>query len=205
MTLLEILVRELPKRGGWPGDAVAISVSSAMAVYAHERMPTRIISGVWTDENEDTFGKYGRIFFLDESQDYREKPVTREQYEAVLSADKAEWDGNGTPPAGSCFEYQSSQGHWERAKMIFCGKEFAIIDLEGFGESWLRLTGTIFRVARSEEDKRRDEAVEEFVRSIIECVDLHSMHKRQDVIVREKVYSLLPSLPGVTVNDLAAR
>lgn len=91
MSLLEILVRELPKLGGWPGDAVAISVSSNMAVCAHERMPNRIISGVWTDENEDTFGKYGRVFLLDESPDHREKPVTREQYEAAMTAKNDGW------------------------------------------------------------------------------------------------------------------
>lgn len=103
MTLLEILVRELPKRGGWPGEAVAISVGSNKAVYAHERMPNRIISGVWTDENEDTFGKYGRIFFLDESPDYREKPVTREQYEAALAAKNDGWIdwGGGECPVGA--------------------------------------------------------------------------------------------------------
>ncbi|EPK7525631.1 hypothetical protein P7S38_002492 [Klebsiella variicola] len=104
MTLLEILVSELPRRGGWPGEAVAISAGSNNAVYAHERIPNRIISGVWTDENEDTFGKYGRIFFLDESPDYREKPVTREQYEAVLAAKNEgwiDWGGGECPVSAS--------------------------------------------------------------------------------------------------------
>lgn len=104
MKLIDILVEELPKRGGWPGDSVAISVSSNGAVYAHERIPNRIISGVWTDENEDTFGKYGRVFLLDESPDYREKPVTREQYEAALAAKNEgwiEWGGGECPVSAS--------------------------------------------------------------------------------------------------------
>ncbi|HBM3111136.1 TPA: hypothetical protein ACOVJJ_001267 [Klebsiella oxytoca] len=184
MTLLEILVRELPKRGGWPAQFKVAHTDGGRLKIVFESSAFMPWGAPWS-----------------ENMDIEPGIVTREQYAEALGPNKSEWDGNGTPPAGSCFEYQSTQGHWERAKMIFCGKEFAIIDLEGFGESWLSLTGTIFRAARSEEDKRRDEAVQEFVRSIIECVDLHSMHKRQDVIVREKVYSLLPSLPGVTVND----
>lgn len=116
MTLLEILVRELPRRGGWPGDAVAISVSSNMAVYAHERMPNRIISGVWTDDNEDTFGKYGRVFLLDESPDYREKPVTREQYEAALAAKNDGWIdwGGGECPVGASEMVDVIFGHGGR-------------------------------------------------------------------------------------------
>lgn len=58
-----------------------------------------------------------------------------------------------------------------------------------------------FRPIRSEAERKRDEAVKEFVRQLIECVDLHAMDERQEAIVREKLYSMLPTLPGVTVND----
>lgn len=83
--------------------------------------------------------------------------------------------------------------------MKCCGERFAIVDIEG-SESWLTLDAPM-RPIRSEAERKRDEAVKEFVRQLIECVDLHAMDNRQEEIVREKLYSMLTTLPGVTVNE----
>lgn len=68
------------------------------------------------------------------------------------------WDGEGSPPVGCEFEYQSSSG-WVTANMKFCGRSFAIVEVGGL-ETWLSLSANI-RPIRSEADKKRDEFVDQ--------------------------------------------
>lgn len=120
---------------------------------------------------------------------------------------KPEWDGEGLPPVGCECEYETKFDGWQPVRI-------ELIKSEGIAFTWLansqayngldcvgvQKSGS-FRPTRPEAERKRDEAVKEFVRQIIECVDLHAMDKRNIDIVRERLYSMLPTLPGVTVID----
>ncbi|EOK5313058.1 hypothetical protein ACM6PP_004151 [Cronobacter sakazakii] len=145
MKLIDLLVQELPKRGGWPECCHALVQGIDGAVYrAGGGMP------LWK-------------FYLAEDWDLEE--VTREQYEAALAAaQKPVWDGEGLPPVGCECEaiYGSDKDVWFKVKIIAHDsgrvvgrwlegdKEEELLDYS-FPES--------FRPIRSEADKRRDEAI----------------------------------------------
>lgn len=105
-TLLQILVEELPKRGGWPADASRIVQDSdgqakAVAVGANVEYPN--IVGVW----HRTSGNAGVIDYLHLAADWQTAIITREQYEAALSASKEPLTGTGVDgwidwPGGEC-------------------------------------------------------------------------------------------------------
>jgi hypothetical protein len=123
---------------------------------------------------------------------------------AIDAASKPEWDGEGLPPVGCECMVRGEIGDdgWYECKVI------AHTFFDGYNCAVFQTESTVscssegnFRPIRSEADKERDEAVKEFVRQLIECVDLHVMDKGSIDIVREKLYSMLPTLPGVTVID----
>ena len=102
MTLLELLLQELPKRGGWPGSydyMVQDSRGSASAgkIYAYVNKPKR---GVYYWINEDDESGYGNFVMKSEiiAEDSITAIVTREQYEVVS------WV-NGLPPVGADVEF----------------------------------------------------------------------------------------------------
>ncbi|HID3221770.1 TPA: hypothetical protein ACXGFD_002846 [Enterobacter cloacae] len=133
--------------------------------------------------------------------------VSREQYEAELAASKTEWDGEGLPPVG-CRVEANYGGEWVEATVAYTDRpeshgdavawnEVLVFDCKTTRPFW----ADEFRHIRSEAERKRDEAVKEFVRQLIECVDHHAMDKNQDAIVREKLYVMLQTLPGITVID----
>lgn len=86
--------------------------------------------------------------------------VTREQYEAALSASKPEWNGEGLPPVGAEFEHSFhadgfSTWHWRKCTAV--GKHGVLCVDEKDTELYLNDTNNKFRPIRSEADKRRDE------------------------------------------------
>lgn len=202
MKLIDILVRELPERGGWPETASTATQDSDGEICfssggKHEYCITSWKGGKWTGDG----------FMAEHAIDYEISIITREQYEAALAASKPEWDGEGLPPVGCECEYETKFDGWQPVRI-------ELIKSEGIAFTWLansqayngldcvgvQKSGS-FRPKRTEAERNRDEAVKEFVRQIIECLDLHAMDKRRDAIVRGKLYSMLPTLPGVTVND----
>ncbi|WP_076734918.1 hypothetical protein [Cronobacter sakazakii] len=110
MKLIDLLVQELPKRGGWPLDKkhhAFISQDSNGEVWAFPSKPNlNIIKGKWNISNGD--GSYvGLITTI--ADDFTTSTVTREQYEAALAAaQQPVWNGEGLPPVGTICEYQTS-------------------------------------------------------------------------------------------------
>ncbi|EPN9607749.1 hypothetical protein ACT5AF_004076 [Cronobacter malonaticus] len=146
MKLIDLLVQELPKRGGWPECCHALVQGIDGAVYlAGGGMP------LWK-------------FYLAEDWDLEE--VTREQYEAALAAaQKPVWNGEGLPPVGCRIEAFSG-GEWVEAIVTYneppechgdaaAWKEVLAFDCKTTRPFWT----DEFRPIRSEADKRRDEAI----------------------------------------------
>ncbi|EPS0644764.1 hypothetical protein ACVBEK_003560 [Cronobacter malonaticus] len=100
MKLIDLLVQELPKRGGWPDGAVTAwqSTHDGEVYFLKE-------NGEYAEENNG-----GRKWYFEITRDRGEEyTVTREQYEAALAAaQQPVWDGEGLPPVGTICEYQTS-------------------------------------------------------------------------------------------------
>lgn len=107
MKLIDLLVQELPKRGGWPDFAeVAVQDSDSQICFSSH-------SGVYTNKEKTDWygGDWGsgdwRNPFIDILADDRhECIVTRKQYKAALAeSQKPAWNGEGLPPVGAKVEF----------------------------------------------------------------------------------------------------
>lgn len=90
MKLIDLLVQELPKRGGWPEGVYVIEQDSEGDLFEME-------------------SEYKSDFRLRMVDDWLTEEVTREQYEAALAAaQQPVWNGEGLPPVGTICEYRTS-------------------------------------------------------------------------------------------------
>lgn len=123
MKLIDLLVQELPKRGGWPeGAEIAVQdadsqicFSSHSDVYA-DKGQTSWFGGDWGD------GDWNNPFIDTIADDRHKCIVSRKQYESALAASqKPAWNGEGLPPVGCECEYRFpnvnyrsdfSRGNW---------------------------------------------------------------------------------------------
>lgn len=145
MKLIDILVEELPKRGGWPQGSSRCMQTDGLYV---------------------TFPDIGdHCDFVAKCMAEGVRIATREQYEAALAASKPEWDGNGLPPVGCECEYETN-GYGIKKVRVEC------ITTDGIAFTWLgedpKFRGLDcintsqshrFRPIRSEADKKRSECV----------------------------------------------
>ncbi|MDQ9205568.1 hypothetical protein QBS70_13980 [Cronobacter sakazakii] len=122
MKLIDLLVQELPKRGGWPDGAVECER------YLHEaQIDFYDKDGNW---GADCGKVYGHDFAAacvkprEKGNGARIERVTREQYEAALAAaQQPVWDGEGLPPVGA--EVEVRYRHATNAEWVFfslCGR-----------------------------------------------------------------------------------
>lgn len=146
MKLIDILVQELPKRGGWPHGSTRCMQTDGLYV---------------------TFPDIGdHCDFVAKCMAEGSRIATREQYEAALAACKPEWNGEGVPPVGTECEYSLNAGRtWFKCKIDYVLGTQGLIMLAdvyeggqfvGFAEYDGKLK---FRPIRSEADKRRDEII----------------------------------------------
>ena len=160
-TLIEFLVNELPKRGGWPKGAVE--------AYRHvsDDFPS-----FYDEDGGSVSREYGRSLNLcsvdlNLDDDELGETVTREQYEAALAASKPEWDGEGLPPVGTRCEFISNDSSWGEVDVI--GIDGDKVVFKPSGETYYGIAPSqrqIFRPIRSEVDKKRDEAMRQLSHSL---------------------------------------
>ncbi|EOG5390755.1 hypothetical protein ACLE0F_002256 [Cronobacter sakazakii] len=145
MKLIDLLVQELPKRGGWPEGINVIE----------QNFHGKLFNG----------SKPYRPFLFDDEKfeivdEWREARVTREQYEAALAAaQQPVWDGEGLPPVGCECEFFDCE-KWFKVTMMYGGSQLVVLyDHDNQIErsfSTSRIDGK-FRPICSEADKKRDE------------------------------------------------
>ncbi|NWC63691.1 hypothetical protein [Cedecea sp. P7760] len=145
MTLLEILVKELPKRGGWPSENIHALVQGRTGNIYRAGGGSSLLGFALAD-------------------DWELAEVTREQYEAALVASKKpEWDGDYPIPAGTevevHFEGDDSRV-WTRFRVEYMAGEIVVLhdyridNVDAYKHKTLS-----FRPIRSEADRKRDLAV----------------------------------------------
>ncbi len=159
MKLIDLLVQELPKRGGWPDFAeVAVQYSDSQICFSSHR-------GVYTNKEKTDWyggdwgcGDWENPFVGILADDRHECVVTRNQYESAIAAPKkSAWNGEGLPPVGCECEYQYKVHGSE-----WCPLECVAVDGKAvFGWSnntpvALQSTTHNFRPLRTEEQRKRD-------------------------------------------------
>jgi hypothetical protein len=154
--LIDILVQELPKLGGWPDGIDDIEMLSDGTIYFNGD-----IAPVYYKLTQCSDG-WSR---LKSAKDYS-NAVTREQYETALAASNPEWNGEGLPPVGTECEYSLNAGRtWFKCKIDYVLGTQGLIMLAdvyeggqfvGFAEYDGKLK---FRPIRSEADKKKEAAI----------------------------------------------
>lgn len=155
MKLIDLLVQELPKRGGWPEGAENIEQNVQGRLF-NASMP-------------------GKPYLFDGAsfeivENWRYDFVTLEQYEAALAASqKVEWDGNGLPPVGcECEWLDKNTQKWFPVLIKYQSSWVIVIqEIKDGEEDPVELSIDVltdkehckFRPIRSEADKKRDEAI----------------------------------------------
>lgn len=161
MKLIDLLVQELPKRGGWPdgvtrivqdfdGEVKGLIRGASVDMYE---------GGIWRRSHGTAGNNYG---VLPVAIDRATSIVTREQYEAALAAaQQPVWDGEGLPPVGCECEFFDCE-KWFKVTMMYGGSQLVVLyDHDNQIErsfSTSRIDGK-FRPIRSEADRKRDEAI----------------------------------------------
>lgn len=143
MKLIDILVQELPKIGGWPEGADYIATNGYWRAFAY-----------WVGSSL----KGRSLNIATNAEGY----VTREQYEAALAASKPEWNGEGLPPVGTECEMSYAGDEWHKCVIIARGEEQIIYQTQGCREFSGHRNNYRFRPIRSEADKKK-EAVEKAI------------------------------------------
>lgn len=98
MKLIDILVEELPKHGGWPDGAVFVAQEEGGELWSFTSKPQKDCDDEWMDESHH--GYHTKVGKLREASDHDISTITREQYESALAAKNEgwiEWGGGGCP------------------------------------------------------------------------------------------------------------
>lgn len=89
MKLIDILVEELPKRGGWPGGAAFVAQEEGGWLWSFTSKPQKDCDDEWMDESSS--GYHNKVGKLPEASDHDTSSITRDQYEAALAAKNDGW------------------------------------------------------------------------------------------------------------------
>lgn len=202
MKLIDLLVKELPKRGGWPHDALSITQDNDGSLCAWDTNDPHYEGFSWKHHAGNSLMHY---WYREEwatqlSSDHKESIVTYWQYKAALAASqKPAWNGEGLPPSGVECEarLRCNDGEWFffRCVGVDCGVAFGWAGKEAVT---LGKGSYEFRPLRTEAEKKRDafiNAVLDDMR-VIPC----DLTFRDEVAV---IYDAIAAgkIPGVKLED----
>lgn len=160
MKLIDLLVQELPKRGGWPEGALSITQDNDGSLCAWDTNDPHYEGFSWKHHTGNSLMHfwYGEEWATPLSSDHKESIVTYWQYKAALAASKKPaWNGEGLPPVGCKCEYISNRTSWGKVKAI--GLDGEKIVIRPSGEIYYAITPSnkdVFIPFRTEEEKKRD-------------------------------------------------
>lgn len=190
MKLIDIVILELSKRGGWPEKSACVvqdadtQICFSAKTDGLRKVGTDWIGGEWN-------GPWANFFSNHLADDHATSIVTKEQYEAALAASKPEWDGEGLPPVGCVCEVKVCGGY-EQCEIVFSNPKsgVAYIYLDENEHGGKRPVDCIspipaplyFRPIRSEAEKRRDEAAKGLIEYLDKETDIDNVFSINDVI-----------------------
>lgn len=197
MKLIDLLVQELPKLGGWPDGAVECCRHyGTNSIYFYDE------TGNWDD---DCYLKYGKDFARDciyeeTSGSHRLQSISRSEYESALAASKKPaWNGEGLPPVGCECEVSVDGGRsWCTYRAINEKNGVRLIEIGNLTEEFQN-NNWIFRPLRTEAERKRDAAVEAihwYMPEFISDTPNNYYHAK-------KIYDAIAAgkIPGVKLED----
>lgn len=204
MKLIDLLVQELPKRGGWKENWVVVT-QDADGYFCCWRYDDPKCNGFrWTHRTGKGLVGYWRVDNDNDvvlSCDSAESIATRNQYESALAASqKPAWNGEGLPPSGVECEarLRCNDGEWFffRCVGVDCGVAFGWAGKEA---ATLGKGSYEFRPLRTESERNRDAAAEAIHRYMPEFIhdtpnEYYHAKKIYDAIAAGKI-------PGVKLED----
>ncbi len=175
MKLIEILVRDLDKHGGWPHGADGVVQDGDGSIWFYQEG----LLGEEPEFNPDGEGHFWRSgditrwvkngFNLKRAQDCESAVIHRQQYEAALAASKemlvnkpVAWDGQGLPPVGVECEIKRV-ADWMPVTIKFISYRHTIFTTFGGTEDCYQTCSLQFRPIRTEAERKREAAVEAMV------------------------------------------
>lgn len=201
MKLIDLLVQELPKRGGWPHDALSITQDNDGSLCVWDTNDPHYDGLSWKHHTGNSLVYYWHgINAVPLSCDHRESIVTYWQYKAALAeSQKPAWNGEGLPPVGvECESKQFAQIDW---------REFRVVAVEnghvfGFWHdnvgACLDSTHWMFRPLRTESE-RKHEAVLESICAVLEMVAQDYKRSDEAKLIYEAIAA--GKIPGVKLDD----
>lgn len=202
MKLIDLLVQELPKRGGWPDGALSITQDNDGSLCVWGTNYPHYDGFSWEHHTGNSLVYYWHgINAVPLSCDHKESIVTYWQYKAALAeSQKPAWNGEGLPPAGCECEFISNDTSWGVVRVI--GMDDDKVVIKPSGEIYYGITPSnrqVFRPLRTEADKKRDAAAEAIDFYMPEFItdtpnDFYHAKKIYDAIAAGKI-------PGVKLED----
>ncbi len=191
MKLIDLLVKELPKRGGWPDGVDSIHQDHDGEVFAWTGSSCKLLfrTGIIADNC--------RPYGLDESI---ENMVTRNQYKSVFAlSQKPAWKGEASHQLGVNASISATELHGEKLRLLVLMAKKIVI--RPSGEIYYAITPSnkdVFTPLRTEAEKKRDafiNAVLDDMR-VIPC----DLSLRDEVAV---IYDAIAAgkIPGVKLED----
>lgn len=204
MKLIDLLVQELPKRGGWPHNALSITQDDDGSLCVWDTNDPHYDGFSWKHHTGNSLVYYWHgIEDVPLSCDHRESIVTYWQYKAALAeSQKPAWNGEGVPPVGCECEYSLNRGStWWKCKIDYIvGTQGVVMLCDTFeGVQYVPLSSygdsLKFRPIRTEAERKRDDAkhaIAELCRS--SASNGHAADLICDAIAAGKI-------PGVKLED----
>ncbi|UAW58715.1 hypothetical protein ASO78B_011 [Escherichia phage vB_EcoS_ASO78B] len=207
MKLIDLLVKELPKRGGWPHNALSITQDDDGSLCVWDTNNPHYDGFSWKHHTGNSLVHYWHgIEDIPLSCDHRESIVTYWQYKAALAASqKPTWNGEGVPQVGCECEYSLNAGKtWWKCKIDYIvGTQGVVMLCDTFeGVQYVKFSsygGTLkFRPIRTEADKKRERICDAIYGALTKA---ERQHNRSDEA--EAVYDAIAAgkIPGVKLDD----
>lgn len=184
MKLIDLLVQELPKRGGWPadykfcvqdGDGDLKFGVSPQVYFCDDEVWRKAADSkyfeVWGSDNgpgyDDGFFNVGR------SSDFYVSVVMLSQYEAALAASKqTAWNGEGLPPVG-CECEREVPGGWSRCRINYASSALIVYQMLDTGNEYAStLSAFKFRPIHTEAERKREERIKAMYQWAEDAYDL---------------------------------
>lgn len=168
MKLIDILVQELPKHGGWPVGVKTIEMHMDGDIFFDgDHSPDSFCLPQCDDGWRSGLGEYSN-------------EVTREQYESALAASQPQWNGEGLPPVGMEIEYKfrkvKYRNDFSRGRVLAYGVQNVFMEHWSSKNEFIQPLDNIeFRPIRSEADKKRDEVTNAVASALYKDGDFDTM------------------------------
>lgn len=203
MKLIELLVKELPKRGGWPHDALSITQDNDGSLCVWDTNDPHYDGFSWKHHtgNSLMYFWHGEVAMLLAS-DHKESIVTYWQYKASLAASqKPTWNGEGVPPVGCECECHVDEGviHCVVVGYDFDGKAVVMRNVPARKYFSIQANSGRIKPLRTEAEMKRDAAAE----SIDWYMPEYIPDTPNEFYHAKKIYDAIAAgkIPGVKLED----